>query len=119
MCGTKLGNFVLNNNLDGADIDWEDNSAMENGIGQDWLIKFTKALRAVIPDKIVTHCPQAPYFKNTYYPKGGYVTIDQQVGYMIDFYLIQFYNQGDSQYNTYNELFVNASGKTFNGTSVS
>jgi len=33
MCGTKLGNFVLNNNLDGADIDWEDNSAMENGIG--------------------------------------------------------------------------------------
>lgn len=77
MCGTKLGNFVLNNNLDGADIDWEDNTAMENGVGEDWLIKFTKALRAVIPDKIVTHCPQAPYFKNTYYPKGGYVTIDR------------------------------------------
>jgi len=50
---------------------------MENGVGEDWLIKFTKALRAVIPDKIVTHCPQAPYFKNTYYPKGGYVTIDR------------------------------------------
>jgi chitinase len=73
----------------------------------------------VIPDKIVTHCPQAPYFKNTYYPKGGYVTIDQQVGDLIDFYMIQFYNQGDSQYNTYNELFVNATGKQFNGTSVS
>ena len=27
-CATKLGNFVLNNNLDGVDIDWEDNAAM-------------------------------------------------------------------------------------------
>lgn len=28
MCTTKLGNFVIANNLDGADIDWEDNAAM-------------------------------------------------------------------------------------------
>ena len=27
-CAEKLGNFVLNNNLDGVDIDWEDNYAM-------------------------------------------------------------------------------------------
>lgn len=27
-CANKLGNFVLENNLDGVDIDWEDNSAM-------------------------------------------------------------------------------------------
>ncbi len=27
-CATKLGNFVLQNNLDGVDIDWEDNPAM-------------------------------------------------------------------------------------------
>jgi len=27
-CATELGNFVLENNLDGADIDWEDNAAM-------------------------------------------------------------------------------------------
>ncbi len=27
-CATKLGNFVLENNLDGVDIDWEDNAAM-------------------------------------------------------------------------------------------
>lgn len=74
---------------------------MENGIGEDWLIKFTQALRAVIPDKIVTHCPQAPYFKSSYYKNGGYITVDKQVGNLINFYLIQFYNQGDSQYNNY------------------
>jgi len=36
---------------------------------------------------------------------------------LIDFYNIQFYNQGDTQYNTYKELFTGATG-TFSGTSV-
>ena len=33
-CATKLGNYVLNNNLDGVDLDWEDNAAMEAGLGE-------------------------------------------------------------------------------------
>jgi hypothetical protein len=118
-CGLKLGDFVLNNNLDGADIDWEDNDAMDAGTGEQWLIDFTKALRSKIPNHIVTHCPQAPYFKSEYYKNGGYITVNQQVGNLIDFYIIQFYNQGDSQYNTYQELFTSASGSKFNGTSLS
>jgi hypothetical protein len=44
-CGHKLGQFVLDNNLDGADADWEDNGALEQGIGEQWLIDFTKAVR--------------------------------------------------------------------------
>jgi len=92
---------------------------MVDGVGEDWLIQFTQALRAVIPDKIVTHCPQAPYFKSEYYVHGAYVTVDQQVGDLINFYIVQFYNQGDSQYNTWDELFVHATGATFNGTAVS
>ena len=36
---------------------------------------------------------------------------------MIDFYNIQFYNQGDTQYNTYKELFTGSTG-WFPGTSV-
>mgnify|MGYP001323148856 CR=1 FL=1 len=44
--------------------------------------------------------------------------MNQQVGNLIDFYNVQFYNQGDTQYNTYTELFVKATG-TFSGTSVS
>ena len=36
---------------------------------------------------------------------------------MINFYNIQFYNQGDSKYDSYEELFIASTGY-FNGTSV-
>jgi len=100
-CATKLGNFVLDNYLDGADIDYEDNAAMEAGTGEQWLITFTKTLRQIIPDRIITHAPQAPYFKEEYYRNGAYITIHKAVGDLINFYNIQFYNQGNTQYNTY------------------
>ncbi len=45
------------------------------------------------------------------------MTVNDRVGSTIDFYTIQFYNQGNTQYNTYNELFIKATG-TFSGTSV-
>ncbi len=70
-----------------------------------------------MPTQTITHAPQAPYFKNEYYPKGGYYTVDKEVGSLIDFYNVQFYNQGDTQYNTYNELFIKATG-FFSNTSV-
>ena len=44
-CANKLGDFVQKNNLDGVDIDWEDNAAMEAGKGEAWLITFTRRLR--------------------------------------------------------------------------
>jgi hypothetical protein len=46
------------------------------------------------------------------------VTIDRAVGHLIDFYFVQFYNQVDSRYDSYDELFIKASGSQFNGTSV-
>lgn len=77
-CGYALGNFVKNNNLDGADIDWEDNTAMNKGTGEQWLIKFTLAVREIIPDLVLSHAPQAPYFKGfDFYVNGGYVTVDK------------------------------------------
>lgn len=71
----------------------------------------------MIPNHIVTHCPQGPYFKNDYYKNGGYVTIEREIGSLINFYMIQFYNQGDTKYDTYEELIVNATG-TFSGTAL-
>ena len=94
----------MKNNLDGADIDWEDNGAMEAGTGEQWLIDFTIALRKVIPDLIVTHCPQAPYFKEEFYKHGAYITVNKAVGDLINFYIIQYYNQGDCKYNTFENL---------------
>ena len=44
--------------------------------------------------------------------------MDREVGSLIDFYNVQFYNQGNTQYNTYDELFIKANG-FFSGTSVS
>ena len=90
---------------------------MEAGLGEDWLIAFTKAYRAASPDTILAHAPQAPYFSATYYKNNGYNKVHKEVGSMIDFYFVQFYNQGDTSYETYTELFTKATGP-FAGTSV-
>lgn len=45
------------------------------------------------------------------------MTVNAAVGNTIDFYNVQFYNQGDTQYNTYDTLFV-ASGSVFSNTAV-
>lgn len=44
------------------------------------------------------------------------MTVHKAVGNLIDFYNVQFYNQGDTGYGNYSELFLKATG-TFSGTS--
>jgi chitinase len=118
-CATRLGNFVKDNNLDGVDLDWEDNAAMNvgTGVGEEWLIDFTKTLSAIIPDHILTHAPQAPYFSEESYTQGNYMRVHREVGHLIDFYNIQFYNQEATSYDTYEKLFTQ-SGSFFPRTSV-
>jgi chitinase len=58
----------------------------------------------MLPDRTITHAPQGPYFSNSY-PKGAYLTVNAQVGNMIDFYNVQFYNQGNTGYDSYSALF--------------
>jgi chitinase len=48
---------------------------------------------------------------------GAYLAVNQEVGSMIDFYNIQFYNQGKGMYEDPQGLF-NVSGSIFPGTSV-
>lgn len=86
---------------------------MEAGTGEQWLIDCTIAARNVLPvgEYYLTHAPQAPYFVGTIkYPNGGYITIHQAVGHLIDWYNVQFYNQGDTKYDSYQELFYLSSG---------
>jgi chitinase len=112
-----LSTFVKENNLDGVDIDWEDNTAMGAGTGEEWLVRFMTQLRSDLPNHIISHAPQGPYFCKEYYKNGAYITVNQKVGSMINFYNVQFYNQGNTEYNTYEGLFTKSKG-FFNATSV-
>jgi len=42
------------------------------------------------------------------YPNGAYQDVHKIVGHLIDWYNVQFYNQGDTEYNTYELLFIDA-----------
>ena len=61
-CAIKLATFVEENGLDGVDVDFEDTESFEEGTGEQWLIDFTKKLRELLPNLLITHAPQATYF---------------------------------------------------------
>lgn len=114
----SLAAFVKANNLDGVDIDYEDNSAFTAGTAEPWLISFQTELRRQLPNAIISHAPQAPYFtSSSMYPSGGYSKIHSAVGSGIDFYNVQFYNQGAGAYTDCNGL-LHSSGTNFPDTSV-
>ncbi|PFH50186.1 glycoside hydrolase family 18 protein [Amanita thiersii Skay4041] len=96
----KFADWVKQYDLDGIDVDYEDFAAFQNGTAEKWLIDFTTELRNNLPagQYIITHAPVAPWFCPNKWSGGGYLYVDKQVGSMIDWYNIQFYNQGDSEY---------------------
>ena len=127
-CGENLAQFVIDLQLDGVDLDYEDNAAMEAGTAVPWLIEMMEAMvkkfKATGREYIITNAPQAPYFIDGKYPM-NYVAFHRStlsdgstVGDNIDSYLVQFYNQGSSAYSTYLTLFETSDGWSV-GTSVS
>jgi chitinase len=115
--GQKLADFVKQYQLDGADLDIEDAAYQTNpSKAIQWTVEATQALHTTFKalgkigkNAVITHAPQAPYFSPDF-GNAPYLEIDKQVGSMIDFYNIQFYNQGNSSYDTYNDLFVTSNG---------
>ncbi|KAI0629142.1 glycoside hydrolase [Trametes polyzona] len=115
-----MAQFVLTNQLDGIDVDYEDLDAMNAGDGkaEAWVTQFTQTLRTKLPQGqfILTHAPLAPWLSpNAQFKAGAYLTINKNVGSMIDWYNIQFYNQG--LYTDCNGL-LNAAGGAFPGSSL-
>ncbi|KZV61339.1 glycoside hydrolase family 18 protein [Peniophora sp. CONT] len=116
----SLAAWVVSMGLDGVDVDYEDFNAFNGGTtaAVDWLVAFTKELRNKLPagDYIITHAPVAPWFEKGY-SGGGYLAVDSAVGSLIDWYNIQFYNQGATQYTDCTGL-LTTSGGQYPGSSV-
>ncbi|KZV73519.1 carbohydrate-binding module family 5 protein [Peniophora sp. CONT] len=116
----SLAQWCKDYDLDGVDVDYEDFTAFNGGTtaAVDWLIAFTKELRVKLPvgDYILTHAPVAPWFEKGY-SGGGYLAIHEAVGDLIDWYNVQFYNQGQDEYTTCSNL-LTSSGGTYPGSSL-
>lgn len=127
--GNRVATWAKNNYLDGVDFDLENfASGFRGGSLNDaqtinWVANVTNAARNTLgPGGIISHAPQGPYFgaigaTNTWAgPKGGYTAVYQHAP-SINFFNVQFYNQGAGCYTDYNGLFV-SSCSTFPGTAV-
>ncbi|KAF9078654.1 glycoside hydrolase superfamily [Rhodocollybia butyracea] len=100
-----LAEWVIKYGVHGIDVDYEDFDAIGDGSGPgaEWVITFTKALRQKLPQGqyMLTHAPVAPWFTKN---DGPYLKVHQEVGGLIDWYNVQFYNQGKTVYNTCENL---------------
>ncbi|KAJ7648016.1 glycoside hydrolase [Roridomyces roridus] len=108
-----IANYVKTYDLNGVDVDYEDFTAIETaGTAVAWLSTFTKALRAQLPQGqyVITHAPVAPWFSPGIWPGDAYLGVDQAVGSLIDWYNIQFYNQG-ADYTTCDGLLSTSSSQ--------
>jgi len=116
-----MGQWVIQYGLDGIDVDYEDFNAFDagNGKAEAWLISFTTQLRTILPQGqyIITHAPVAPWFSPNIWGGGGYLKVNSAVGNLIDWYNVQFYNQGTSEYTTCANL-LTASSSTWPGSAV-
>ncbi|PIL26071.1 hypothetical protein GSI_11825 [Ganoderma sinense ZZ0214-1] len=115
-----MAKWVKSNGLDGIDVDYEDLTAMNKGDGkaEKWVSDFTTTLRKTLPkgQYILSHAPLAPWLApNNQFKAGAYVKINKNVGSLIDWYNVQFYNQGI--YTTCESL-ISKSGGAFPGSSL-
>ncbi|WOO76896.1 uncharacterized protein LOC62_01G000509 [Vanrija pseudolonga] len=94
-----IANFVRQWQLDGVDIDYEDFNAVNGGTSVNWLVP-----------------PIAPWFCRSCYSDGAYAAVNDQVGNTIDFYSLQYYNQG-SAYTDCNSLLFNSAPTSWPYTS--
>lgn len=134
--GRLAATWVLQNHLDGLDFDMENyqqgfvmyqGSTTQQAV--DYIVDANNAARAVLgASAYISHAPQAPYFgpvggsSLTYWTGalGGYTSVYAALpAGSIDFFNVQFYNQGETMYVDYAGLVqTSESGGNFPGTAV-
>ncbi|KAF8125084.1 glycoside hydrolase family 18 protein [Boletus edulis] len=112
----SLASWVLQYGLHGVDIDYEDFNAFYNkeGTAEPWLITLTQQLRKHLPQEkySLSHAPISPLFSPNTWSGGGYLQVHQAVGSLIDWYNVQFYNQGTTEFTTCNGLLIASSAES-------
>jgi len=129
--GTYVGQWAQQNNLDGVDFDIENfgSGFVAGKLSGDQLAQYLAdaSIAAKKYVKFVSHAPQAPYFGPVgasgiaFWPgtSGGYSGVEAKSGGAVDFYNVQFYNQGSTCYTTAGLFASSASDcAVFPGTSV-
>lgn len=95
--GTELAKFAIEHNFDGVDLDIENLITPPTSVEINWLVEVTKAVKSTGKDLLISHAPQATYFVNN----GGYSLVEKETNGIVDYYNIQFYNQGTWEYQSY------------------
>ena len=109
----ELLNYTTTTSLTYIDLDIEHiNSSVNNddfNLMLDYLGNLSKYLKTtttqtIKPVIVVSHAPQTPYFYNGIFQE-IYIKVEQFYGSFIDFYLTQFYNQGNTYYD-FESIFI-------------
>lgn len=130
--GLYAGQWAKANNLDGVDFDAENFASgfiagsLSGNQAALFLADASIAVKQFV--RFVSHAPQAPYFGPigaagaSFWPgtSGGYSAVEANSKGAVDFYNVQFYNQGPTCYTTFAGLFTSSKADcaVFPGTSV-
>jgi len=95
----KVAGYVTSNNLNGVDIDYEDDNGFTGGPdgtgvydGIQFLIDLTNGLAQELPGYIITHAPAPGYFNASDIYHNAYTQILAKTGNNISWFNCQYYN---------------------------
>lgn len=116
----RVCNYAISGNFDGVDYDLENFGPGLTGAGLtsqqtiDWLVTVANTTRTTLGTQaLISFAPQAPYLSTpgqsaTWAGVLGGFTAVYNAAPSIDIYNIQFYNQGNTNYQSYQTIFINS-----------